>query len=481
MENHEQVNRLGTSKIGKLMLEFAIPSIIGLVVNGLYNIIDSIFLGHGVGSIGLATATIAMPIMVISMSLSALIGTGANALAALRLGEGKYGETEKVMGNSFTLTIILAVAVTLLINIFMDPVLVISGAGEETWESSHTFIRIISFGFILQFFGLGFNHFIRTAGDPKRALYTMISGTVVCIILNYLFVMVFQWGIAGSAWATVIGQGVTAGLVLWYFTISKKAPFKLKPIYFRPSWRMCRAICLLGTASFVLQIAAAIIGVIINNQLSRYGALSPIGAAGALAGIGVVQRVATFAFFPVLGVGIAIQPILGYNYGSRNYGRVKTAFNVALLWATAFGLFFWLLIHIFPTQIVYLFGIKDSLEEFTIIAMQVQLFFMPLVGLQALVGNYFQSSGQPLRAMFVSMTRQLLYLIPLLYILPLLASNSLFLSGVSPLEAIYYTYPIADVLSLITAGTMMLVEIRKLNAKIRLDADKNEKLNAADV
>jgi len=472
MENKAQVNRLGTSKIGKLMLEFAIPSIIGLVVNGLYNIIDSIFLGHGVGQQGLAAATIAMPLMVVSMSVSALIGIGGNALAALRLGEGKYNEAEKVIGTSVTLMVILAVAVTVLVNVFMDPVLALSGAREDTWESAHVFVRIISFGFILQFFGMGFNHFIRTAGDPNRALYTMIAGTVVCIILNYLFVMVFKWGIAGSAWATVIGQGVTAALVLWYFTFSKKAPFKIRLVNLRPTWRLSRTICALGTASFVLQIAAAILNVVMNNQLAHFGAMSPLGAEGALAGIGVVQRVALFAFFPVIGVAFASLPIFGYNYGAQNFERVKTTFKIALLWMTLIGLFFWVIIHLFPSQIVYLFGVKDSLEEFTIRALQIQVFFMPLIGLQALAGNYFQSSGQPLRAMFVTLTRQLLYLIPLLYILPAMASNGYFFAGVGPLDAIYYSYPIADVLSVLTAGVMMAFEWRKLSAKIKRNALK---------
>ena len=467
MGNLDQVNRLGTSRISKLILEFSIPAIIGLVVNGLYNIIDSIFLGHGVGTVGIATATIALPIMTLSIAVSLLVGAGGNALVALRLGEGKFKEAEKVLGNAFVLTLVFAVVLTALVNIFIDPLLTLSGAHEDTWESSHVFIRIISFGFILQFFGMGFNNFIRTAGDPNRALYTMIAGTVVCIVFNYLFVIQFGWGVAGSAWATVIGQGVSAVLVLWYFVFSKRAPFKLRIPCLRLSSRLVRSICALGSASFFLQFAGAIVSLILNNQLSFYGDLSEITGVGAQAAIGVVNRVAMFAFFPVLGVAIAVQPIFGYNYGAQDFKRVKITFRLAFYWMAIIGSFFWLLIHILPSQIVSLFAVTEGLKDFTVTAMQVQMFFMPLIGLQVLAANYFQSSGQPLRSSFISLTRQIIYLIPLLYLLPVMAGSNMFLPGVTSLEAIYYTYPIADVLSLATAGVMIMLEWKKLNEKIQ--------------
>ncbi|MDR2492789.1 MAG: MATE family efflux transporter [Coriobacteriales bacterium] len=467
MNNHTQVNKLGTSKIGKLMVEFSIPAIIGLVVNGLYNTIDSIFIGHGVGEDGLTAVTVAMPVMILAMSLAILIGAGGNALAALRLGEGKSHDAEKVLGNCFTLTIIIAVAATVAINLFMDPVLMLSGATEEAWDYSHVFMRIISLGFILQFLGMGFNNFIRTAGDPNRALYTMVAGTLVCIVLNYLFVMVLGWGMAGSAWATVIGQGFSAALVLWYFIFTKRAPFKLKARYFRLIPRLVGSITALGAATFVLQMAMAVLSFILNNQLKLYGALDPIGSAGAIAAIGVVQRVAMFAFFPILGVAMAAQPILGYNYGAKNYRRVKSTLSISFVWVIVIGILFWLLVHLLPWPIVHLFGVTGELESFTVVALQVQMFFMPLVGLQVVVANYFQSSGQPFRSMFVSLTRQVLYLVPLMYLLPYIAAEFPAVFGVTPLQAIYYTYPTADLLSVVTAGGMILLEFRKLNRKIR--------------
>jgi putative MATE family efflux protein len=463
-EPTQQVNRLGTARISRLMIEFAIPSIIGLVANGLYNIIDSIFLGHGVGDAGLATATVATPIMIFSMAISILIGAGGNALVALRLGEGKHESAERVMGNTFTLTLIVAVVCTVAVNVFMDPVLALSGTTEDIWEYAHTFIRIISFGFILMFIGMGFNNFIRTAGDPNRALYTMLAGTAVCILLNWLFVMVLGWGIAGSAWATVIGQAVSAFLVLWYFTFSKKAPFKIKLPYMRLKVKLIGSICALGSAAFVLQIANVIINLLLNHQLVLYGAQHVIGVVGAQAAIGVVMRIAMFAFFPLLGVAMAAQPLLGFNYGARNFDRVKTTFKISFIWMIVIGVFFWLLIHIFPAQIVSFFGVKDELLDFTIKAVQVMMFLMPLIGVQILASNYFQSSGQPLKSMFLSLTRQLLYLIPLIYLMPLaVQAMPGFLFIPTPLDALYYSYPIADGLSVITASLFVYFEFRKLN------------------
>ncbi len=466
-KNQERVERLGSGKISRLMLEFAIPSIIGLVVNGLYNIIDSIFLGHAMATIGQATATVAMPIMIFSMAISMLIGQGGNALTALRLGEGKRDEAEKVMGNTFTLTIIASIVCTVGVWLFMDPVLTLSGATDETWDTSHAFLGIIAGGFIFQFFGMGFNNFIRTAGDPNRALYTMVTGTIICIVLNYLFVMVLGWGVVGSAWATVIGQSVSAILVFWYFVFSKKAPFKLRIFQLRLKTRLITTILALGSASFVLQIANAIINVIVNQQLGYYGAMSAITSDGALAAIGVVGRIAMFTFFPLLGVAIAAQPIFGFNYGAKNYQRVKDTFKVAMIWVMAIGISFWILVHLFPRQIVNIFGIEPFLLDFTVKALQVQLFLIPLMGLQIIASHYFQSSGQPFKSMFLSLTRQLLYLIPLIFAMPYVITS--FGPDFIPLDGIYYAYPIADALSVVTAVVFLFFEFRKLDAKIEVE------------
>jgi putative MATE family efflux protein len=466
-ERHHQVERLGTAKVSRLVLEFSIPSIIGMVVNGLYNIIDAIFMGQGVGPAGLATATVAGPAMIFSMAVAMLIGAGGNALVALKLGEGKHQEAERVLGNAFSLTIIAALVCTLLVNVFMDQVLTLSRATPDIWDYSHSFIRILSFGFILQFFGMGFNNFMRTAGEPNLALGTMVIGTIICIILNYLFVMVLGWGIEGSAWATIIGQGASAILVFWFFFFKKNTPFRIRLANMPLRLNLIRTILALGAASFILQTANTVIQLLMNYQLVLYGAMEPIGSEGALAAIGVVGRVAMFAGFPMFGVAMATQPLFGYNYGARNFRRIKQIFWIALIWMAAIGVFFWLLVHIFPHQIVNIFGVQSDLLDFTVVALQVQIFFMPLVGVQIIAVNYFQSSGQPVKNIFLTLTRQLLYLIPLLLGLPLLIQVIPSLLPITPLDTLYYSYPIADCLSVVTASLMMMFEFRKLNASIK--------------
>jgi putative MATE family efflux protein len=461
----QQVNRLGTTKITKLMLEFATPAIIGLVVNGLYNIVDSAFMGHAVPTIGQATATNALPIMVFGMAIAILIGQGGNALTALRLGAGKQDEAERIMGNTFTLSLVAALVCTVILYTCMDPILSITGVTDDTREPTRLFLMIIGGGMVFQFLGMGFNNFIRTAGDPNRALYTMVAGTIACIILNYFFVVVFGWGIAGSAWATIIGQALSAFLVLWYFVFSDKAPFKLRRRYLKVHWPLVGSILALGSAPFVLQVANALISLLINNQLNILGADHVITANGALAAIGVVGRVTMFSFFPILGVSIAAQPLFGYNYGARNYERVKTTFKVALVWVIIIGLIFWTIVHVIPEPIVMIFGITDDLLTFTVGALKVQMFLMPLIGIQVLATQYFQSSGQPLKSMILSMTRQILYLIPLIYLLPLVITS--IIPSLTPLDGLYYAYPVADALSVITCSILVMLELRKLNAWIR--------------
>jgi putative MATE family efflux protein len=463
--NRAQVERLGTAKITKLMFEFAVPAIIGLVVTGLYSIIDSVFLGHGVGPIGLAAPTIAMPTMIVGMAVVILVGQGGNALTALRLGAGKRDEAEKVTGNTFTLSVIMSVVCTAFVFLFTDPILALSGATEETWDAARVFLRILSIGTILQFLGLGFNNFIRTAGDPIRAFLTLAAGTVVCIVFNYLFVMVFGWGVAGSAWATLIGQGVNAVLVMWYFVFSRKSPLKLRLKFLALRWPLIRSILSLGIAPFVLQAGMAFISVLVNQQLISLGAGTPIGSEGALAAVGVVGRIATFAFFPILGAAIAVQPLFGYNYGAKNYQRVKEIFAVGMVWVTVIGVLFWVLIRLFPEQVISVFGIKDELRDFAVTALKVQMFMTPLIGLQVVATQYFLASGQSFKAMFLSLTRQILYLLPLIYLLPM--SIGFIIPTFTPLDGLYYAYPVADALSIITCAILMVFELRKLNTRIQ--------------
>lgn len=459
----QRTARMGTGSIPKLIIEFAIPSIVGMLVNGAYNVIDSIFLGQAMGEIGLSVATAAMPLMAIFMAIGMLIGNGGNALAALRLGEGKKDEAEKSLGNTVGLGIVAAVIVFALANIppCMEALLSLSSVTPQIHDYTYSFVYIISAGLIFQVIGMGVNNFIRTAGAPNRALGTMLIGAFSCIGLNYLFVMVLGMGVIGSALATVSGQAISCICVLWYFIITKDVAFKLHLKYLKLEATVVGFILSLGAASCILQLAMSLINFLTNYLLVLYGAQSPLGAEAALASIGVVQRCAMFTVLPIIGTAVAIQPLLGYNYGASLIKRVRATLGYGILAATILGVVMWILIHVFAVNIVGFFGIRDdSLRDFTVFALNVQLLMLPVVGLQIVSSHYFQATGQPMKSIILSLTRQVLFLIPLLIVLPVILPS--LVPSLTSLDAIYFAVPIADFLAIVTSAAFVLGELKRL-------------------
>ncbi len=457
-----RVDRMGTASIPRLIVEFAIPSILGMLVNGAYNVIDSIFLGQGVGEIGLTAVTVAFPAMVVLMALAMLVGNGGNALAALRLGEGRHDDAETSLGNTFTLSIIIAAVIAVLVNTpAVEWLLTISSATDEARPYAREFIQIVGTGFVFQMVGMGINNFIRTAGAPFRAFMTMLIGAIACTAFNALFVLVLGWGVRGSALATIAGQAVSCVTVLWYFLVTKSAPIKLRARCLKLHAPIVSKIVTLGFASFILQVGMAAVNFVVNYLLAKWGAVSPIGADDAQASIGVVQRVASFVVMPLIGVAVALQPLLGYNYGAHLFARVKKTLAYGILGATAIAVLMWAIIHLWPTQIVSAFGITHpELADFTVFALSVQMMMIPFVGFQIVCSNYFQATGQPAKSIFLSLTRQIIFLIPLYvglpYVLPVLFPQY------TGLDAVYFAVPIADGLSIVTAALFMAHELRRM-------------------
>ncbi len=467
-KGNDKVARLGNGSIPRLIIEFAIPAIIGMLVNSAYNLIDALFLGQAVGEIGLAATQVAMPIMTVFLAIAMLVGAGGNALAALRLGEGKRDEAERVLGNTLFLGIILSIIVAILASIpaVFDTLLTISSATDQVRPSAALFLRIICYGFILQCIGFGINNFIRTSGAPNRALGTMVIGAASCIIFNFLFVMVMGMGIMGSALATICGQACSCVAVLWYFLFTKDVPLKLRLKNIKPKGALCLSIISLGVASFFVQVGAAVVSFVTNYLLVTYGALHPLGADNALASIGLVVRVAMFSIMPLVGVSIAIQPILGFNYGARLFSRVKETLWIGIVFATVIAIAMFAIVHIWPEDIVRLFGITDDqLVDFTVFALKVQLLLLPFVGYQIVSSNYFQATGQPLKSSLLSLSRQILFLIPLLIILPQMLPQ-MFPGQITGLDAIYIATPVADSCSIILTSIFIFLELRKLQKKI---------------
>ncbi|MDO4291487.1 MAG: MATE family efflux transporter [Eggerthellaceae bacterium] len=462
-KSEDRVARMGTGSIPKLVVEFAIPSVVGMLVNGSYAIINSVFLGNAMGEIGLSAITVANPMLIVFMAFAMLVGNGGNALAALRMGEGKRNEAERALGNVVTLSLVISALVALAAAnpTIIDAVLTISSATDDVRPYARIYIQILCFGFVLQFIGMGVNNFIRTCGAPVRALVTMVIGLVSAAVFNFFFVMLFGWGIVGSAFASLCGQALSCVAVLWYFIGVKDAPMHLRLRCMRPDGRLMGSILALGFPSFAIQAGMALINFILNYQLVKYGALTVIGAENALASIGVVQRVAQFSVMPVIGVATAIQPLLGYNYGARKIARVRSAYKCGVIGATAICVTVFACIYLFTTPIVSAFGITNAdLNAFTVFAMKVQFVTLPLVGFQIVSSNYFQATGQPAKSIFLSLTRQIVFLIPIIWFMPeLLPSIAPQFTG---LDALYFAQPCADALSISVTACFMVWEMSRL-------------------
>ena len=463
----ERVTRMGTGSIPKLVLEFAIPAILGMIVNGTYQIIDSVFLGHGVGELGLTAVTVASPIMTVFMALAMLIGAGGNALCALRLGEGKHDEAENILGNTAVLGVIVSLALAVLTHVpaFIEFLMTLSSATDTVRPYAREFIQIISTGCVFQIVGMGLNNFIRTSGAPNRAFLTMLIGAVGCTVFNAIFVLGLGLGVAGSALATICGMFISFLTVIWYFTRTPNVPIRLRLKYLPLKRKLVTSILTLGTASFAIQIGSAVSMLVTNYALARYGAMDPIGADDALAAIGVVGRVAMFTILPLIGMSVAIQPLLGFNYGARLWERVRTTLRVGVIGATIIGTLMWILIMLFAPQIIGFFGIsEESLVDLAAFALRVNLVFLPIVGFQIVGSNYFQATGQPAKSIILSLTRQILFLIPLTLIFPEVLPY--IITSIDSLDAVYFAVPAADFLAIFTVGVFVFIEMRKIGRRI---------------
>lgn len=462
----DKVLRMGTASIPRLITEFAIPSVAGMLINGSYAIIDSVFLGHAVGEIGLSAMTVANPIMVVFMAIAMLVGNGGNALAALRLGEGRREEAERALGNVVSLSLIMAVVVAFLgwFPASTDWLLSLSSATDEVRPHAAVFIQIICTGFILQCIGLGVNNFIRTCGAPNRALGTMVIGLVSSVIFNFLFVIMLGWGVAGSGLATVLGWGCSCVAVLWYFCGKTDAPLRLRLAALPLCPRMDATIVAYGFPSFCVQAGMALVNFVLNFQLVKYGAASPIGADDALATIGVVQRIAQFSIMPLVGMSIALQPLLGFNYGAHKVARVRKTLWYGIGAATTIAVVMFAIVQLFAAPIAEAFGIKhEGLVEFTAFAIHLQFLMVPFVGFQIVGSNYFQATGQPAKSIFLTLTRQILFLLPLLYLMPLWLPAAF--PQYNGLDALLFAMPIADFLSIFTTAVFVgweMVRLRRL-------------------
>ena len=449
-------NPLGHEPIGVLLIRFAIPAIIAMLVNALYNVVDQIFIGQGVGYLGMGATTVSMPLTTISIAITVLIGMGGSALSAIKLGERKRDEAERILGTSFTSLALLSIAVAILFSIFIEPLLGLFGATPSIMPYAREYALIINIGLPFSALANGMSHFIRNAGSPRVAMLSQVAGAVLNCILDPLFIFVFHWGVGGAAIATVISQIVSCSIVVWYL-MNKGEQMRLHVRHLKPNSKLFLAISAMGIPGFLMQSASVLMQLISNNSLVTYGNQTEYGGDIALSAMGVSLRINFIAICLLLGLHQGAQPIIGYNKGAGRPDRVKKAYILTVTIASVVAVLAWLVMRLAPEAILSIFGNgTPKFNEFAVRCLRIFLFGMFGSGFQIISANYFQASGQPLKSTLLSSSRQLLLLAPLTLILPLFFG----------LDGVLYAGPVSDIIALLLTGVFIFREMHKLDREI---------------
>lgn len=445
-----KITELGTASIRSLLLKYAMPGIIAMTAMSLYNMVDSIFIGHGVGAMALSGLTVAKPFMDICAAFGTLVGVGASSLVAIKLGEKDYRSANDVLANVILLNMLLGALVMVVGLFFLDPILYAFGASDTTIVYAREYMEIILLGNILTHIYYGLNSMLRSIGHPRISMYATILAVVINIILDPIFIFVLDMGVRGAALATIISQLVSVIIELIIFLNPKEV------IYFhRGIWRLKRDITMralgIGMAPFLMHMAACFVVIVLNNQLKRYGGDM------AIATFGMTNRFMFFFAMIVMGIQQGMQPIVGYNYGANLYPRMLRAFKLSVYCATCVMGALWLFGVAYPEGFIRLFTHDELLIAQSIIPARIMLCVMFAIGFPMITGNFYTSIGMAPKAIFLSLTRQVLFLIPLILCLPLLFSRL----GLDSIWGVWWALPISDSLSVITAAILVNRDIRK--------------------
>lgn len=402
---------LGTEKTSTLLRQYAIPAIVAMTAASLYNIADSIFIGHGVGPLAISGLALTFPIMNLAAAFGSLVGAGAATLLSLKLGQKDYESANRVLGNVLMLNIILGIAFTIISLAFLDPVLYFFGASEQTIGYAREYMEIILLGNVITHMYLGLNAVLRSSGFPQMAMYTTLASVVINCILNPIFIFALGWGIRGAAWATVFSQLIPLVIQIIHFCNKKNFIHFRKGIY-RLQWDMVRDIFAIGLSPFLMNLCSSLVVILINRGLKEHGGDLAIGA------YGIVNRVASLFVMVIMGLNQGMQPIAGYNYGARLYDRVMDVTKLTLKWGIGIATTGFLLCELFPSTIAHIFTTDEELIAIARHGLRVVFAIFPIVGFQIVSTNFFLSIGMPGKSIFLSLTRQLIFLIPFLVILP---------------------------------------------------------------
>ena len=453
-DSKSAATELGTERIRKLLVQYAVPAIIAMTASSLYNMVDSIFIGQIVGPLAISGLALTFPLMNLAAAFGALVGVGAATLISMRLGQRDYATAQRVLGNVVVLNGVLGVAFAVVTLAFLDPILYFFGGSEATVGYAHEYMTIILAGNVVTHMYLGLNSVLRASGHPRKSMYATINTVVINTALDALFIYGFGWGIRGAAVATVLAQVVS---LVWQFRIlsDKSELLHFRRGIYRLDGRIVRDIVAIGMSPFLMNVAACFIVILINKGLHRYGGDLMIGA------YGIVNRLAFFFVMIVIGVNQGMQPIAGYNFGARQYDRVLRVLRLTIFGATGITTAGFLIGELAPRLAASLFTQDGELIGLAATGMRIVFVAFPIIGFQMVATNFFQSIGMAGKAVFLSLSRQLLFLVPGLLLLPGFFDASTSWNGS---WGVWCAMPLSDLLASIVTGLMLSFQLRRFRA-----------------
>ena len=446
---------LGTERIRKLLVQYAVPAVIAMTAASLYNMVDSIFIGHGVGPLAISGLALTFPLMNLAAAFGSLVGVGAATLVSMRLGQRDYETAQRILGNVVVLNLIIGISFGLLTLVFLDPILYFFGASDATIGYAREYMSVILWGNVVTHMYLGLNAVLRAAGHPRKAMYATILTVTINAILDPLFIFGFGWGIRGAAIATVLAQILA---LVWQFRIfsDRNELLHFRRGIYRLKGKIVRNVLAIGMSPFLMNLAACFIVILINKGLKEYGGDLNIGA------YGIVNRLGFFFVMIVMGINQGMQPIAGYNYGARQFDRVDRVLKLTIIGATCVTTLGFLIGELAPRLAVSVFTDDPELVRLSAEGMRIVFFCFPIIGFQMVTTNFFQSIGMAGKAIFLSLSRQLLFLMPGLIFLPRIFDE---LTPWDGSWGVWCSMPLSDFLASLVAGVMLFCQFRKFKAK----------------
>ncbi len=455
---------LGTERIRKLLMQYAVPAVVAMTASSLYNMVDSIFIGHGVGPLAISGLALTFPLMNLAAAFGSLVGVGAATLISMRLGQRDYATAQRVLGNVVMLNLLLGVGFGLVALLFLDPILYFFGASDATIGYAREYMTVILLGNVITHMYLGLNSVLRASGHPRKAMYATINTVIINTILDPIFIYGFGWGIRGAAIATVLAQIIS---LVWQFRLlsDRSELIHFRRGIYRLRRRIVRDVLAIGMSPFLMNLTACFIVILINKGLKTYGGDLMIGA------YGIVNRLAFVFVMIVMGVNQGMQPIAGYNFGARQYDRVLRVLKLTIVCAVGITTAGFLVGEFAPRLAVSLFTSDEELIRLSVEGMRIVFVFFPIIGFQMVATNFFQSIGMAGKAIFMSLSRQLLFLMPGLLFLPRFFEVSTPWDGS---WGVWCAMPLSDFLATVVAFFMLTHQLRKFRAELsaRSAADK---------